>query len=124
MGDEASVRRLTESVGYQFVYDGENTRYAHPAVLLIVTADGRLSGVLAGLSIRGEDARSALTEAKTGRAAGFVNQVRLLCYGLGASVGRYAGPVRILLAVTGAATLAAIAAALLLLSRGGARGCA
>ena len=32
--------------------------------------------------------------------AAFVNQVRLLCYGLGASVGRYAGQVRILLAAS------------------------
>lgn len=121
MGGELSLRRLTESVGYHFVYDVENARYAHPAALLIVTPDGRLSRVLAGLSITGEDARSALIEAKSG-VAGFVNQVRLLCYGLGASVGRYAGPVRILLAATGAATLLLIAAALLLLSRAAARG--
>jgi protein SCO1 len=122
MGDEASVRGLTQSVGYHFVYDEENARYAHPAALLIVTPDGRLSRVLAGLSLTGEDVRTALIAAKGGGVAGFVNQVRLLCYGLGASVGRYAGPVRILLAATGAATLLVIAAALLLLSRSGARG--
>ena len=121
MGGEPSVRRLTQAVGYHFVYDGDNARYAHPAALLIVTPEGRLSRVLTGLSITGEDARRALVAAKTGGVAGFVNQVRLLCYGLGASVGRYAGPVRILLAATGAATLAVIAAALLLLSRASAR---
>ena len=122
MGDEASIRRLTQAVGYHFVYDEGNARYAHPAALLIVTPDGRLSRVLAGLSITGEDARSALVAAKPGGVAAFVNQVRLLCYGLGASVGRYAGLVRILLAATGAATLGLIAAALFALSRKGARG--
>ena len=122
MGSERSVRQLTTSVGYHFVYDAENTRFAHPAALLIVTPGGRLSRLLTGLSITGDDARSALIEAKSGAVAAFVNQVRLLCYGLGASVGRYGGQVRILLAAAGAATLLAIAAALLLLSRAGARG--
>ena len=122
MGDEASIHRLTQAVGYHFVYDEGNARYAHPAALLIVTPDGRLSRVLASLSINGEDARSALIAAQTGGVAGLVDEVRLICYGLGASVGRYTGPVRLLLAATGAATLLAIAAALVLLSRAGARG--
>jgi protein SCO1 len=121
MGDERSVQQLTSSVGYHFVYDAESKRYAHPAALLIVTPDGHLSRILTGLSITGEDARSALIEAKSGAVASFVNQVRLLCYGFGASVGHYGSQVRILLAATGAATLLAIAAAILLLSRISAR---
>ena len=122
IGNEASLQRLTSSVGYHYVYDAENNRYAHPAALLIVTPDGRLSRVLAGLSITAEDARGALIEAKSGGMAGLINRVRLLCYGLGASVGRYTGPVQILLAASGAATVLAVTVALLLLSRGGARG--
>jgi protein SCO1 len=121
MGNEPSLRRLTSSLGYRYVYDPENNRYAHPAALLIVTPGGRLSRILTGLSITGEDARSALSEAKSGGMAGLVNQVRLLCYGLGASAGRYTGPVRILLAASGAATVLVVVAALFLLSRGGAR---
>lgn len=122
MGSERSVHELTSSVGYHFVYDTENTRFAHPAALLIVAPDGRLSRLLTGLSITGDDARSALIDAKIGAVAAFVNQFRLLCYGLGASVGRYAKPVRILLATAGAATLFAVAGGLLLLSRASPRG--
>ena len=73
MGSERSVRQLTTSVGYHFVYDAENTRFAHPAALLIVTPGGRLSRLLTGLSITGDDARSALIEAKSG-ARGRVRQ--------------------------------------------------
>ena len=39
MGSERSVQRLTSSVGYHFVYDADNTRFAHPAALLIVTPE-------------------------------------------------------------------------------------
>jgi protein SCO1/2 len=121
IGNEPSLQRLTSSVGYRYVYDPKNNRYTHPAALLIVAPGGRLSRILTGLSITGEDARSALSEAKSGGVAGLVNQVRLLCYGLGASVGRYTGPVRILLAASGAATVLVVVATLFLLSRRGAR---
>ena len=45
---EPIAARLTSAVGYRYAYDAENARYAHPAALLIVTADGRLSRVLSG----------------------------------------------------------------------------
>ena len=122
MGSQPAVARLTHSVGYRFAYDSENDRFAHPAALLVVTPDGRLSRVLTGLAITGDDVRRALIEARSGGVAAFVNRVRLLCYGLGASVGRYAGPVRIALAAAGAATLLVVAAGLLFLTRASARG--
>ena len=100
----------------------KHDRFAHPAALLIVTPDGRLSRVLTGLAITGDDARRALIEARSGGVAAFVSRVRLLCYGLGASVGRYVGPVRIALAAAGAVTLLVVAAGLLFLTRASARG--
>jgi len=122
MGSQSAVETLTRSVGYRFAYDSENDRFAHPAALLIVTPDGRLSRVLTGLAITGDDARRALIEARSGGVADFVNRVRLLCYGLGASVGRYVGPVRIALAAAGVVTLLVVAAGLLFLTRASARG--
>lgn len=122
MGSQSAVERLTHSVGYRFAYDLETDRFAHPAALLIVTPDGRLSRVLTGLAITGDDVRRALNEARSGGVAAFVNRVRLLCYGLGASVERYAGPVQIALAAAGAATLLVVVAGLLFLTGASARG--
>ena len=46
-----------------------------------------------------------------------VDQIRLLCYGFGASVGYYTDQVRILLAAAGVATLLAVVGGLVMLSR-------
>ena len=122
MGSERSVRQLTTSVGYHFVYDAENTRFAHPAALLIVTPGGRLSRLLTGLSITGDDARSALIEAKSGTWPR--SSTRSGCCVM-ASAPRsdvMAAKCEFCLRRAGAATLLVIAAALLLLSRAGARG--
>jgi len=83
--------------------------YAHPAALFVTTPDGRLSRVLSGLSIDGDDVRTALKGATHGGVVAIVDQIRSLCYGLGASVGRYANPVRLMLAAAGALTLLAVA---------------
>ena len=110
-------KRLTESVGYHSLYDAENHRYAHPAVLFVVTPEGRLSRVLSGLSINGDGLRTALKGAAQGGVAVIVEQIRSLCYGLGASVGRYTNPVRLMLAAAGGVTLIMVAGGVGFLSR-------
>ena len=86
-----------------------------------MTSDGRLSRVLSGLAITGDDARLALVEAGKGTIGALADQVRLLCYGFSAAVGFYADRVRILLAAAGVATLVAVSAGLLTLARASAR---
>jgi protein SCO1 len=113
------AKLLTSAVGYHFAPDAENHRYAHPAALLVVTPEGRLSRVLSGLSINGDDVRTALNGAAHGGVVAIVDQIRLLCYGLSASVGRYANPVRLMLAAAGALTLLAVAGGVGLLVRAG-----
>jgi protein SCO1 len=117
MASPSVAKLLTAAVGYHFVQDAGDHRYAHPAALLVVTQDGRLSRVLSGLSINGDDVRTALRGAAHGGAVAIVDQIRSLCYGLGASVGRYANPVRLMLAAAGALTLLAVAGGVGLLVR-------
>jgi protein SCO1 len=113
--------RLTSAVGYRYVYDAQRGRYAHPAVLLVVTGGGRLSRVLSGLAISGDDVRLALVEAGRGAIGAIVDQIRVICYGFSPSVGYYTDRIRVLLAVSGAATLLAAAAGIMTLSRAAAR---
>jgi protein SCO1/2 len=113
------AKLLTAAVGYHFVRDADDHRYAHPAALLVVTPDGRLSRVLSGLSINGDDVRTALKDAAHGAPLAILDQIRSLCYGFGASVGRYTNPVRLMLAAAGALTLLAVAGGVGFLVRAG-----
>ena len=117
MASEPVIARLTAAVGYRYAYDAARGRYAHPVALLVVTANGRLSRVLSGVAISGDDVRTALVEAGKGAIGAIVEQIRLLCYGFGASVGLYTDRVRLLLGAAGFATLLAIAAGLATLAR-------
>ena len=121
MASEPVAERLASAVGFHYAYDPALSRFAHPTALLVVTSDGRLSRVLAGLAVTGADARLALIEAGGGTIGGLVDQVRLVCYGFSASVGYYADRVRILLAAAGVTTLFAVGGAVIALTRASAR---
>jgi protein SCO1/2 len=114
--------RLAAAVGYHYVYDKAQGRYAHPAALLAVSPDGRLSRILSGLAADGQDMRLALVEAGQGRVGSLVDQLHLLCYGFDAQTGVYTSRIHTLLSVAGGLTIAAVGGALLALSRRSARG--
>ena len=80
-GDQPAVDAVTHALGYRYVYDKEHDQFAHPAGLVVLTGDGRVSRVLAGLDGSVHDLRLALVEAGGGRVGTIADQVRLLCYG-------------------------------------------
>ena len=62
-GDEPSIRRLTEAVGFRFSYDPARGQYAHAAGLFVLTPDGKVSHYLNGVQFSARDLRLSLVEA-------------------------------------------------------------
>src|SRR5262249_18580476 len=42
-GDEEPIRRLTEAVGFRYVYDERNDQFAHASGILVLTPTGKVS---------------------------------------------------------------------------------
>jgi protein SCO1/2 len=91
VADEASVRRLADRIGVHYVHDERSDQYAHPAVALVLTPDGRVSRYVYGVTFRPFDLRLALTEAGGGQigARGAVDHVLLTCFRYDPSARRY-----------------------------------
>jgi protein SCO1 len=92
----AIAQRLTAAVGYRFAYDAEHDLYAHPAVVLVAGADGRVSRTLSGLALSPDDLRLALVEAGRGAIGTVSDQLHLLCYGFDAQIGFYTDRIRLI----------------------------
>jgi protein SCO1/2 len=107
--DQATIGSVADAVGYRFKYDAERDQYAHPAVALVLTQDGRVTRVLSGLGMTGADVRLALVDAGEGQVGTFSDQVRLLCYGFDPSIGAYTPAIYRVLALAAALTTAAFA---------------
>jgi protein SCO1/2 len=65
--NESSIKRLTDSVGFEYAYDPKVDQFAHGAVIMVLTPDGRVSRYLPGIEFKARDIRLALTEASQGR---------------------------------------------------------
>jgi protein SCO1/2 len=77
-GDKASIRRLTDGLGYNF--QRQRHEFAHPVATIVVTGDGMIVRYLYGVSILPKDLALALVEARSGVAGGSIRKVMDYCF--------------------------------------------
>jgi protein SCO1/2 len=88
-GREENIRRVTDAVGFHFKYDPAIDQYAHPAVITVLTPEGRVSRYLFGIEFAPVDLRLALVEAADHRIGSAVDQMLLFCYHYNPESGKY-----------------------------------
>ena len=75
-----AVKKLADTVGFQYRWDEETKQFAHAAGAFLFTPDGRLSRTLYGITFPERDLRLALVEASEGKLGSAWDKVLLLCY--------------------------------------------
>lgn len=116
-GDEASIRRVTNAVGFRYVWDAAAKQYAHATGVVVLTPDGKIARYLFGVEYAPKDLRLSLVEASQGRLGTVVDSLLLLCYHYDPRVGKY-GPVAVkAMRVAGGATVLAIGAFIVVMAR-------
>src|SRR5207237_3024918 len=65
-GTAPAVAELAASVGFGYAYDRSIRQFAHPAVIVVLTPDGRVARYLYGVEPKPRDLRLALAEAGAG----------------------------------------------------------
>ena len=86
---EGNALRLAKQVGDKYTYDKRQEQYAHPAVIMVLTPEGRVARYLYGIRYRAQDLRFALAEASEGRATMALEKILLFCYRYDPKAGRY-----------------------------------
>jgi protein SCO1/2 len=107
-GEESAIGALAEAVGFGFRALRESGDYAHPAGLIILTPDGRVSGYLYGLRFPVGDLEQALSVASGSQVSSARTPFQLLCNRLGAMRGSYGAVILNTLKVLSLATTLAI----------------
>jgi protein SCO1 len=88
-GSEASIKPLTEAIGFRYAYDANLKQYAHGAAIYVATPKGVIARYFLGIDFAPRDLRLALVEASNNRLGTVTDQVLLLCYHYDPSVGKY-----------------------------------
>jgi len=107
-GDRPAIDRLTNAVGFRYVWDAQIKQFAHPAGITVLTPDGRLARYLFGIDYGARDLRLAIVDASAGRVGGPIDQVLLYCYHYDPERGRYGFAIMRALRLAAAATVLAL----------------
>lgn len=107
-GDEESIRRLTEAVGFQYAWDERNQQYAHATGLVVLTPGGQIARYFYGVEFSPRDLRFALIEAAQGKIGSPVDKLLLYCFHYDPSTGRYSALALNSIRIGGVLTVAAL----------------
>lgn len=107
-GDEASIRKLTDAVGFRYKWDEANKQYAHASAIMVLTPQGKVSKYFYSVEYSSRDLRLALVEASENKIGSRVDQVLLYCYHYDPTTGKYGLAVMNLIRAGGALTLLAL----------------
>jgi protein SCO1/2 len=103
-GDEASIQRLTQAVGFRYMYDRRSGEFGHATGMILVTPDGRTSRYFYGIDFSPRDVRLGLIEAAAKKIGSPIDQLLLFCYHYDATTGKYTLLVTRVMRMAGAAT--------------------
>jgi protein SCO1 len=120
--NESAIRRVADSVGFEFAYDGVRDQFAHGAAIFVLTPTARLSRYFYGFEFKPRDLRLAIVEASGGKIGTATDQILLLCYHYDPVTGRYSRATMDLMRAGGVTTVAALGSFIFLMIRKERRG--
>jgi protein SCO1/2 len=110
-GKEGAIEDLAKAVGWRYKWVDAKSQFAHPAVIMICTPDGRLSRYLYGVKFPEQTLRLSLVDASDGKIGTTLDHILLTCCVFDPSTGRYTWAAYGLLRIAGIITMLAVAAA-------------
>lgn len=95
VGKDADIRSLAKSLGFGYKYIPRNQQYAHPAVIFVLTPNGKISKYLNLSTYRQKvaytpnDLKFSLIEASQGKIGSYLDQLIMSCFMYDDSSGKY-----------------------------------
>ena len=107
-GQDVQIHRLAAAIGYRYKYDKATDQYVHPAGILLITPQGKVSRYFYGIEYRPRDMQLGLVEASHNKIGTRVDAFLLQCYHYDATTGRYTLAITNILRWAGALTVLVI----------------
>lgn len=88
-GQQESITRVCDSIGFRATYNAETGQYAHAAGIVVCTPGGRAARYFFGVEFLPRDVRLGLVEASRNEIGSVTDQVLLFCYLYDPTRGKY-----------------------------------
>ncbi len=116
-GDEKSINRLTDAVGFRYSYDEYHDQFAHASGVMVLTPGGKLYRYFLDIKYPPRDVQLSLVQASDNKVGTIVDQALLFCFHYDPAMGKYGPAIMNLVRLGGVLTLLAIGAMVLALRR-------
>lgn len=80
VGKQDQIDSLAGAIGFKYFYVEERQEYAHPAVVILLTPQGKISRYLYGIEFNPRDLKLGLLEASKGTIGSTIEKLILYCY--------------------------------------------
>ena len=110
---EADIKRLADAVGFGYRWDEKSKQWAHAAVIVLVSPEGKISRYLYGIEFSPKDLKLGLLEASEGKVGNTVDRVLLYCFHYDSESKGYVLFARNMMKLGGVITLVSLGAFLL-----------
>ena len=117
-GNQATIQRLTEAVGFRYNYDTQKGRYAHATGIMLLTPEGKIARYFYGIEFSPRDLRLGLIEASANRIGSPIDQLLLFCYHYDPATGKYGLLITNVIRLAGIATVLALGTYIFVVLRG------
>lgn len=87
--DAATLKALTEQIGFKYKWVPETQEWAHSSAAVITTPQGKISRYLHGIMFDGETFKMALNEATDGKIGTFVERMIWYCFHYDPKLSKY-----------------------------------
>jgi len=89
VGEEEQIKRVTETIGFQYEWIPEIEDFGHASGVVLVTPEGRTSRYFYGIMYPARDMRLGLIEAADNKIGNAVDRLLLFCYHYDPATGAY-----------------------------------
>lgn len=104
-GTAENSKALADAVGFQYFYDKKRDEFAHPAVIMLLSPEGKITRYVYGISYKNFDLKLGLIEAAQGKIGTTVDRLILSCFHYDPKAGSYVPVALNIMRLGGALTL-------------------
>jgi protein SCO1/2 len=117
-GDQEAIDRLTQAVGFHYMYDAAHDQFAHASGIMVLTPTGKISRYFYDVHYSRRDLHLGLVEASENKIGSPVDNILLYCFHYDPTAGRYGPAIMNILRAAGVLTVLGIGAFLTIMWRG------
>lgn len=88
-GEKEQIDRITSAVGFEYQFIEDIGEYAHAAVLIVLSPEGKITRYLYGVEFDPKVLRLSLIEASDGKVGSTIDRILLTCFRFNHATGKY-----------------------------------